>query len=94
MSTEKQEASDKAVSEQHESVQGPGEAAIKDMEIEKSHEVDYSGAAKKTDPKELALVKKLDYRIMPILWAMYSMNYVRNLVFMQCLFHTYANSYA
>ena len=32
---------------------------------------DYSGAAEKTDPKEIALVKKLDYRIMPTLFAMY-----------------------
>lgn len=31
---------------------------------------DYSGATAKSDPKEIALVKKLDYRIMPILWAM------------------------
>lgn len=37
---------------------------------------DYSGAVKKTDPKEIALVRKLDFRIMPILWAMYFMNYV------------------
>ena len=92
MSTEKREASDKAVSEQNELVQDTGEAGLKDMEIEKSHEVDYSGAAKKTDPKELALVKKLDYRIMPILWAMYFMNYVRDLVSIRCLFHPFANS--
>ena len=92
MSTEKREASDKAVSEQNELVQDTGEAGLKDMEIEKSHEVDYSGAAKKTDPKELALVKKLDYRIMPILWAMYFMNYVRDLVPIRCIFHPYANS--
>lgn len=32
---------------------------------------DYSGAVVKTDPKEIALVKKLDLRIMGILWAMY-----------------------
>lgn len=37
---------------------------------------DYSGAARKTDPAEIALVKKLDYRIMPTLWAMYFLNYV------------------
>lgn len=34
-------------------------------------EGDYSGATKKTDPAEIALVKKLDIRIMTILWAMY-----------------------
>ena len=38
---------------------------------------DYSGAVAKTDPAEIALVKKLDWRIMPTLWAMYFFNYVR-----------------
>lgn len=37
---------------------------------------DYSGAAAKTDPAEIALVKKLDRWIMPILWLMYYLNYV------------------
>lgn len=32
---------------------------------------DYSGAVAKTDQKEIDLVKKLDRRILPILWAMY-----------------------
>jgi hypothetical protein len=32
---------------------------------------DYSGAAAKSDPAEIRLVRKLDLRIMPILWAMY-----------------------
>ena len=32
--------------------------------------VDYSGATAKTDPKEIALVRKLDWCIMPILWLM------------------------
>lgn len=32
---------------------------------------DYSGAAKKTDPEEIALVRKLDYRIMPALFCLY-----------------------
>jgi len=41
--------------------------------------VDYSGATAKTDPKEIALVRKLDCWIMPILWLMYWLNYlVRN----------------
>lgn len=39
-------------------------------------DTDYSGAVAKTDPKEIALVKKLDYRIMPTLWAMYFLNYL------------------
>ena len=32
---------------------------------------DYSGAVAKTDPREIALVRKLDWRIMPTLFAMY-----------------------
>lgn len=32
---------------------------------------DYSGAVKKTSPEEIKLVRKLDIRIMSILWAMY-----------------------
>lgn len=32
---------------------------------------DYSGAVAKTDPAEIALVRKLDYRIMPSLFCMY-----------------------
>ncbi|KAK1989913.1 major facilitator superfamily transporter [Colletotrichum falcatum] len=38
--------------------------------------VDYSGAQEKTDPKEIALVKKLDRWIMPMLWSMYWLNYL------------------
>lgn len=37
---------------------------------------DYSGAVAKTDEVEIRLVKKLDYRIMPTLWAMYFLNYL------------------
>jgi hypothetical protein len=37
---------------------------------------DYSGAVKKTSPEEFALVRKLDWHIMPTLWAMYFLNYV------------------
>ncbi|KAH7030622.1 major facilitator superfamily domain-containing protein [Microdochium trichocladiopsis] len=37
---------------------------------------DYSRAEAKTDPAEIALVRKLDLRIMPILWAMYFLNYL------------------
>lgn len=32
---------------------------------------DYSGATVKTNPEEIALVRKLDYRIMPALFCMY-----------------------
>ncbi|KAK7217780.1 hypothetical protein V2G26_005783 [Clonostachys chloroleuca] len=39
-------------------------------------EADYSGAVKKSDPEEIRLVRKLDYRIMPTLWAMYFLNYL------------------
>jgi hypothetical protein len=53
-----------------------------DVEIAKSNEYepeqvgDYSGAVEKSDPAEIALVRKLDLRIMPTLWAMYFMNYL------------------
>jgi hypothetical protein len=32
---------------------------------------DYSGAVAKTDPAEIALVRKLDMRVMPALFCMY-----------------------
>jgi hypothetical protein len=38
--------------------------------------VDYAGGSTKTNPLEIALVRKLDLRIMPTLWAMYFMNYL------------------
>lgn len=37
---------------------------------------DQFGAHEKTDPKEIALVKKLDRYIMPMLWSMYWLNYL------------------
>lgn len=37
---------------------------------------DYSGAFAKTDKAEIALVRKLDCRIMPTLWTMYFLNYL------------------
>ncbi|SPO07419.1 related to putative tartrate transporter [Cephalotrichum gorgonifer] len=37
---------------------------------------DYSGAVKKSSPEEIKLVRKLDFRIMPTLWAMYFLNYL------------------
>jgi MFS family permease len=37
---------------------------------------DYSGAHEKLDPREIALVRKLDWWIMPILWLMYWLNYL------------------
>ncbi|KAH7368285.1 vitamin H transporter, partial [Plectosphaerella cucumerina] len=39
-------------------------------------EADYSGAVKKTSKEEIALVRKLDWRIMPTLWSMYFLNYL------------------
>ncbi|RSL69000.1 hypothetical protein CEP54_002572 [Fusarium duplospermum] len=44
--------------------------------IPKVDKVDYSGAHEKTDPKEIALVKKLDRWMMPMLWSMYWLNYL------------------
>ncbi|KAF2621673.1 MFS general substrate transporter [Macroventuria anomochaeta] len=41
----------------------------------------YSGATKKTDPTEIALVPKLNIRIMPILWAMVWYNRAISILF-------------
>lgn len=49
--------------------------------------VDYSGATAKTDPKEIALVRKLDWWIMPILWLMYWLNYLVRLLWAYPLRH-------
>lgn len=44
--------------------------------IEEEGERDYTGVARKTDPEEIKLVRKLDWRIMPTLCVMYFLNYV------------------
>ncbi|KAK0662347.1 putative transporter C11D3.18C [Lasiodiplodia hormozganensis] len=53
---------------------------IEDLDEEKlkqkTGKQDYSGAAEKTDPVEIALVRKLDRWIMPMLWSMYWLNYL------------------
>lgn len=55
---------------------------LENVDLERSHSPskenpgDYSGAVGKTDPIEIALVRKLDMRIMPTLWAMYFLNYL------------------
>lgn len=38
--------------------------------------IDEFGGHKKTDPREIALVKKLDWFIMPVLWLMYFFNFL------------------
>jgi hypothetical protein len=59
-----------------------GNAAVhmEDPEIlvkgDASQAVDYAGGSTKTNPLEISLVRKLDIRIMPTLWAMYFMNYL------------------
>ncbi len=42
-----------------------------DKSIEESKQGDYSGATTKTSQAEIALVRKLDMRIMPALFCMY-----------------------
>jgi hypothetical protein len=42
-----------------------------EKKLEQSTQGDYSGAIAKTDKAEIALVKKLDRRIMPALFVMY-----------------------
>lgn len=47
-------------------------ASEKDLKAaEADPNADYTGAAAKTDPAEIALVRKLDFRIMPALFCMY-----------------------
>ncbi|OAA55752.1 Major facilitator superfamily domain, general substrate transporter [Cordyceps fumosorosea ARSEF 2679] len=54
--------------------------------------VDYSGAAAKTDPAEIRLVRKLDMWIMPTLWLMYWLNYLdRNAIAVARLNHLEAD---
>lgn len=44
----------------------------KDLKVDTPVEgADYTGAVAKSDPAEIALVRKLDYRIMPSLFCMY-----------------------
>ncbi|CCF42514.1 MFS transporter [Colletotrichum higginsianum] len=46
------------------------------QKMPKMDKVDEFGAHAKTDPKEIALVKKLDAYIIPILWLMYLFNFL------------------
>ncbi|KAL2206072.1 MFS general substrate transporter [Sarocladium strictum] len=46
------------------------------MEGQELATADYSGVRKKTDPKEIRLVRKLDCIMMPTLWIMYFLNYL------------------
>jgi hypothetical protein len=70
-------------SEMHDLESKPGVDCIEELKSgnEKPPKAgaDYSGAVRKTDAKEIALVRKLDWRIMPILWVMYFLNYVSRL---------------
>lgn len=52
---------------QVDNVTAPGQ----DLKASGTNEGDYSGAVEKTDPAEIALVRKLDMRIMPALFCMY-----------------------
>jgi hypothetical protein len=52
------------------------EASSKDPDKHGEQEVDYAGASSKTCPKEIALVRKLDRRIMPQLFIMYVFNFL------------------
>ncbi|CAM1501332.1 Fc.00g104940.m01.CDS01 [Cosmosporella sp. VM-42] len=67
---------------QHVEIQKNGEMELvysgdpeKVMDNEKVH-LDYSGAKAKTDAKEIALVRKLDRRVLPMLCVMYFLNYL------------------
>ncbi|EKG18707.1 Major facilitator superfamily domain general substrate transporter [Macrophomina phaseolina MS6] len=47
-----------------------------DLVKPKMEKVDEFGAHSKTDPKEIAVVKKIDFYMLPILWLMYFMNFL------------------
>lgn len=59
----------------HDEKQGPGVEMEDDLKAAQP-QGDYSGAQIKTDTREIALVRKLDLWIMPILWLMYWLNYL------------------
>ncbi|KAG9258448.1 major facilitator superfamily domain-containing protein [Emericellopsis atlantica] len=52
------------------------EIGEKDKEGQQVAAADYSGSRKKTDPKEIKLVRKIDWIMMPMLWVMYFLNYL------------------
>ncbi|KAI9035866.1 putative MFS transporter [Aspergillus affinis] len=47
-----------------------------DEPLKSTTQYDRFGSAKKTDPKEIALVRKIDIYMMPILWLMYFLNFL------------------
>ncbi|KAF2849164.1 MFS general substrate transporter [Plenodomus tracheiphilus IPT5] len=50
-------------------------SSVKDLKSQNALDgVDYTGAFSKTDPAEIALVRKLDMRVMPALFCMYFLN--------------------
>ncbi|KAH9904048.1 major facilitator superfamily domain-containing protein [Xylariomycetidae sp. FL2044] len=51
-------------------------SSLKDVPTEEVGHRDYAGARAKSDPAEIRLVRKLDLRVMPIIWLMYFFNYV------------------
>lgn len=76
MATDKKLADEKPYMVQQEEVLSPIETHDDqiDQEKRKAIGIDYSGAYEKTDPKEIALVKKLDWYIMPT-WVLYLPTY-------------------
>lgn len=47
------------------------EVASKHDEQDVQKKADYAGAVSKTDAAEIALCRKLDRRVLPVLWTMY-----------------------
>ncbi|KAK2615844.1 hypothetical protein N8I77_002569 [Diaporthe amygdali] len=54
--------------------QSPTRHSLEDSEAQSEISVDYAGASRKTDPAEIALVRKLDTCMMPFLWILCFMN--------------------
>ncbi|KAK1487072.1 MFS transporter [Colletotrichum cuscutae] len=67
---------DKADVRQMERVLTGGSNGGAEKPVAKIGKVDEFGAHTKTDPKEIALVKKIDFYILPILWIMYFLNFL------------------
>ncbi|KFA71108.1 hypothetical protein S40288_04492 [Stachybotrys chartarum IBT 40288] len=71
--------SDATTSDDHDATQSHFKEVQSEKEVatpSAAHVNDHLGATSKRDPAEVKLVRKLDRMIMPIIWAMYFLNYL------------------
>lgn len=76
MGSASMEADQKARWQHDDTLENDQSSRFVDEKGEVKPQGDYSGAVAKTNPREIKLVRKLDTRMMPIIWAMYFLNYV------------------